>query len=372
VIAEYSVYLSQFIHIAQSNAFTPAIPIKNILIQVAALVVLLLLSGLCSASETALTAMDNLKLRSLIQERGDRRQTGIYSLVLESRTRFITTLLVANNLVNIAATVLTTNLFVGLFGEAGLGIATGVMTVLVLIFGEITPKSIAVNNVLALFKLVVRPIYWLSMVMSPMLVLFEGIAQWTIRLFNVRGMPRGESMKDLQLMIEVLGRKGQLDWDKRQILSKTLALDRLSARDVVKSRIDMQTINHDASLEDVITLCLNTGFSRIPVQGDSKDEIVGIITLKMALQHQKTHGNITANEVMVAPVYVPETKRLADLLREMINQRVHLAIVADEYGGTVGLVTLEDIIEELVGEIYDESDPYNRERVVLEAQTQLG
>ncbi|AFY69502.1 protein of unknown function DUF21 [Thalassoporum mexicanum PCC 7367] len=363
MIAEYSVHLSQFIRIAQSTAAQPTV--ENTLIQVAALVVLLFLSGLSSASETALTAMDNLKLRSLIQEQSNRRGTNIYSLVLENRTRFITTLLVANNLVNIGATVLTTSLFFGWFGEAGLGIATAVMTVLVLTFGEITPKSIAVNNVLPMFKLIVRPIYWLSVLMSPILVLFEGIAQWTIRLFNVGGMPRGESTKDLQLMIEVLGRKGQLDWDKRQILSKTLALDRLSARDVVKSRIDMQTINHDATLEDVITLCLNTGFSRVPVQGESKDQIVGIITLKMALQHQKTDGDgVVANEIMVAPVYVPETKRLADLLREMINQRVHLAIVVDEYGGTVGLVTLEDIIEELVGEIYDESDSYSRERVV--------
>jgi CBS domain containing-hemolysin-like protein len=125
----------------------------------------------------------------------------------------------------------------------------------------------------------------------------------------------------------------------------------------------MQTIAHDGKLEDVISLCLDTGFSRIPVQEDSKDQIVGIITLKMALQHLKIHGNVMVREAMVAPVYIPETKRVADLLKEMLKQQLHLAIVVDEYGGTVGLVTLEDVLEELVGEIYDESDAPRKLRI---------
>ncbi|AFY73388.1 CBS domain-containing protein [Synechococcus sp. PCC 7502] len=324
------------------------------------LIILLGASALCSASETAITSLDNFKLRSLIQERGDKG--GIFMMVIENRSRFITTLLISNNIVNIGATVLTTNVFLAWLGESGLGIATVVMTILVLVFGEITPKLIAVNNAFPIFKLVVKPIYGLSILMTPALVFFDSISQWAIKVLRVNSQNRGESMQDLQLLIEVLSRKGQLDSDKGQILNKALALDRLSVRSVVKSRLDMQTIAHNASLEDVISLCLNTGFSRIPVQEDSKDQIVGIITLKMALQHLKTHGNVSVTEAMVAPVYIPETKRVADLLKEMLKQQLHLAIVVDEYGGTVGLVALEDVLEELVGEIYDESDAVRKIR----------
>jgi CBS domain containing-hemolysin-like protein len=172
---------------------------------------------------------------------------------------------------------------------------------------------------------------------------------------------QGESVQDLQLLIEILGGKGHLDLDKHQLLNKALMLDKLSAREVVKPRIDMRTISREATLQELIDLCLETGYSRIPVQEESKDEIVGIVYLKRALQQlnllkQEGRANGSVTEAMDPPVYVPDTKRVADLLKEMLQSRIHIAIVVDEYGGTVGLVTLEDILEELVGEIYDESD----------------
>ena len=163
-------------------------------------------------------------------------------------------------------------------------------------------------------------------------------------------------------MIEVLGGKGKLDWQKHRLLHKALMLDRLSAREVVKPRFEMQTISRDASLQDLVSLCLETGYSRIPVQEETKDRIVGIVHLKRALQqlqglHPEDRDGGRVTDVMDAPAYVPETKRVAGLLKDMLQQRMHMAIVVDEYGGTVGLLTLEDILEELVGEIYDESDP---------------
>lgn len=324
------------------------------------LLVLLIASGFASASETAITALDNLKLRSIIQERGDRG--GIYSLVLERRGRFITTLLILNNIVNTGTAVFASSLCVALFGQGGLvlAIATAVTTVIILIFGEITPKTLAVANSFSLFRVVVRPIYFLSLVMQPLLVVFEWIAESMMRLLGVGKSVSGESVQDLRLLIEVLNSKGHIDLERGQLLNQVLVLDRLCAGDVVRPRIDMQTITFNSYLEDVVDLCLATGFSRIPVQEDSKDTIVGIVTLKMALQVLKTRGNIPVSEVMVTPVFIPETKRLADLLREMLQQRLHLVIVVDEYGGTVGLITLEDVLEELVGEIYDESDNVRR------------
>lgn len=328
-------------------------------IDMAVLALMLLLSAFFSGSETAITALDNFKLKALIQAQGDPQR--LFRLVLEKRGRFIITLLVGNNLVNNFSAILTSNLFSLWLGNAGVGIATAVVTFLVLIFGEITPKSLAINNVMPVFKVVVRPIFWLSIVLSPIIYVLENIVQRVMRLFQGSSVPPRESLQDLQLMIEILGGQGQLDLHRHHILKKALMLDRLSARDLVKPRIEMRTISHEASLEDLVELCLQTGYSRIPVQEESKDQIVGVVHIKQALQHMATRqkegkGSGRVTEAMEPPVYVPETKRVADLLKEMLQQRLHIAIVVDEYGGTVGLLTLEDILEELVGEIYDESD----------------
>lgn len=333
----------------------------NIWIDAVVLVFMLALSGFFSGSETAMTALDNLKLRVLIREQGD--PTGMYTLVLERRARFITTLLVGNNLVNNFSAILTSNLFAIWLGNAGIGIATAVVTFLLLIFGEITPKSLAISNTLAYFKVIVRPIYWLSIILAPVIYAFETIAQQVIRLFSGSSTQPSLSVQELRLMIEILGGRGQLDWQKHQLLNKTLMMDYLMAREVVKPRIEMRTISRQATIQEVIDLCLETGYSRIPVQEESKDEIVGVVHLKRALQLLRSNDRDTAQsvtEAMSPPVYVPETKRVGDLLKEMLQQRIHMTIVVDEYGGTVGLVTLEDILEELVGEIYDESDFPNR------------
>ncbi|MBC6471563.1 MAG: HlyC/CorC family transporter [Hormoscilla sp. GM102CHS1] len=333
----------------------------NVWLDIAVLAVMMLLSGFFSGSETAITALDPLKLKALIKDQGD--PSGIFRIVLQQRTRFITTLLVGNNLINNFSAILTSNLFAIWLGNASIGVATAVATFLVLIFGEITPKSLAINNVLSYFKLAVRPIYWLSRFLSffGIINFLETIAQFAIRLFQTGVVQEGESLKDLQLMIEILGGKGKLDLYRHRLLNKALMLDRLSAREVVKSRIDMRTISVEATLPELLNLCLETGYSRIPVQEESKDKIVGVVHLKRALQQQhalQAEGRSPGlvSEVMDPPVYVPETKRVANLLKEMLQQRLHLAIVVDEYGGTVGLVALEDLLEELVGEIYDESD----------------
>ncbi len=326
----------------------------DVRLDVIVLVILFLMSAFFAGSETAITSMDNLKLRGLMQEQGD--VDGLFRLVLEKRARFITTLLVGNNLVNNFAAILTSNLFVIWFGGAGLGIATAVVTFLLLVFGEITPKSLAISNASVMFQWVVRPIYWLSVLLLPVIRLFEGIAQIAIRLLSSNTAQQRESVSDLQLLIDVLGGRGQLDLQQRQLLNKALELDGLRVREVVKPRVDMRTISHEAMLQDVVDLCLESGYSRIPVQEDSKDAIVGITHLKQALQALKMYGNQPVTTAMDAPFYIPETKWVAALLKEMLQQQLHLAIVVDEYGGTVGLVTLEDILEELVGEIYDESD----------------
>ncbi|WP_159790643.1 hemolysin family protein [Sodalinema gerasimenkoae] len=332
-------------------------------LDIAVLGLTLLLSGFFSGSETALTALTDFQIRSLIQE--PNRPRFVLNSLLENKPRFIITILVGNTLVNNLSAILTSNLFSIWLGNRGIGVATAVITFLVLTFGEIIPKSVAINYVLPIFLVTVRPIYWLSQVLSlfRIIQLFEAITQFALKRFTSKSSQEGESLRDLHLMIEVLGGKGKLDFHKHRLLNKALMLDSLSAKDVLKSRIEMRTIAYDATLQELVDLCLETGYSRIPVQEESKDCILGIVHLKRALQHLQSHpqgGGDRVTTIMDSPVYIPETKRVADLLKEMLQQRLHLAIVVDEYGGTVGLVSLEDILEELVGEIYDESDFLSR------------
>jgi putative hemolysin len=257
----------------------------NVWIDLGVLILMLAMSAFFSGSETAITALDNLKLRSLIKEQGDPKR--IFTLVLHKRSRFITTLLIGNNLINNFSAILTSNLFAIWLGPAGLGVATATITFLLLIFGEITPKSMAINNVIPYFKLAVPPIYGLSRILSALGIvqLLETVTQGIINLIQSNTVQQGESVKDLQLMIELLGGRGQLDLYKHRLLNKALMLDSLSAREVVKPRIEMRTISHEATVQDLVNLCLSTGYSRIPVQEESKDRIVGMVHLKRALPY---------------------------------------------------------------------------------------
>jgi putative hemolysin len=319
------------------------------------LAVLLLVSAFCSGAETAITAMDNLRLESLIEDKGDPQ--GFYRLVQQQRSQLITSLLLVNNLVNVGIAALATTISIELLGSplGGL-VATLPTTILVLLIGEVAPKSLAVSHPLAVFRWVVRPVYALAVLLRPLTHAFEWLVGRLFHLLELSPLTSTTSLKDLELLIDVLGQRGLLDWQKRRLFRGALALDGLRARDVAKPRVKMETISHDKTLQDVVKLCLETGYSRIPVQGESKDEIVGVIHLKQALRHLEQEGDVEVTKAMSPPFFVPETKRVSLLLKEMLRSRQHLGIVVDEFGGTSGLITLEDILEELVGEIYDESD----------------
>jgi CBS domain containing-hemolysin-like protein len=299
--------------------------------------------------------MDNLRLESLIEDKGDPQ--GFYRLVQQQRSQLITSLLLVNNLVNVGIAALATTISIELLGSplGGL-VATLPTTILVLLIGEVAPKSLAVSHPLAVFRWVVRPVYALAVLLRPLTHAFEWLVGRLFHLLELSPLTSTTSLKDLELLIDVLGQRGLLDWQKRRLFRGALALDGLRARDVAKPRVKMETISHDKTLQDVVKLCLETGYSRIPVQGESKDEIVGVIHLKQALRHLEQEGNVEVTKAMSPPFFVPETKRVSLLLKEMLRSRQHLGIVVDEFGGTSGLITLEDILEELVGEIYDESD----------------
>jgi len=332
--------------------------------QVALLVVLLLLSGLMSGSETALTALGEWKLRQMREEGGD--PAGLFALLERSPTRFITTLLIGNNLVNIAATALVTQMSIQLsrqvgFSEAAaVGYATGLMTLLVLIFGEITPKSIAVHHTVGFARLAIRPVYLLSVVLYPVGRAFAWFTTVVLRAFRL------ESANDpliteneLRLMLRSAEESGVIEASEQEMIRGVIDLEETVVREVMTPRVDVVAISEEASLHDMLLATTQHGYSRLPVYRESIDDVRGIVYAKDLLNYVGRSDDLDAIRVadlMHPPQYVPETTSVLDLMRDMRLRKNHLAVVVDEFGGTAGLVTLEDIIEEITGEIYDETD----------------
>ncbi len=332
--------------------------------QVALLVVLLILSGLMSGSETALTALGEWKIRQMREEGLD--PTGVFGLLERQPTRFITTLLIGNNLVNIAATALVTQMSIQLSRDLGfaeslaVGYATGIMTLLVLIFGEITPKSIAVHNAVGFSRLVIRPVYVLSVVLFPIGRFFTWIT--TLLLRTVRLEPASSPLiteNELRLMLRSAEESGVIEAQEQQMIKGIIDLEETVVREVMTPRVDVIAVPSDATLEEMLALVTEHGFSRLPVFEESIDDVRGIAYARDLLPYLGKPDALATTRVadlMGAAQYVPETLSVLNLLRDMRLRKLHLAVVVDEFGGTAGLITLEDIIEEITGEIYDETD----------------
>jgi putative hemolysin len=332
--------------------------------QVALLAVLLLMSGLMSGSETALTALGEWKLRQLREEGGD--PSGMFALLERNPTRFITTLLIGNNLVNIAATALVTQMSIALsrqyaFTEAtAVGAATAIMTVLILVFGEITPKSIAVHHPVRFAQWVIRPVYLLSVVMYPV---GRGFAYFTTRILRLLRLEPGNdpliTENELRLMLRSAEESGVIESTEQEMIRGVIDLEETVVREVMTPRVDVVAIAEDATLRDLLQATSEHGYSRLPVYRESIDDVCGIVyarDLLKVLSDEAVLDETRVRDLMHPPQYVPETTSVLDLMRDMRLRKNHLAVVVDEFGGMAGLVTLEDIIEEITGEIYDETD----------------
>jgi CBS domain containing-hemolysin-like protein len=332
--------------------------------QFALLAVLLLLSGLMSGSETALTAIGDWKVRQLREEGND--PGGHFALLAENPTRFITTLLIGNNLVNIAATALVTQMSIQLsrqyaFSEAAaVGYATGLMTVLVLIVGEITPKSIAVHHPVAFARAVIRPVFALSVVLYPVGRAFAWLTGMVLRLLRLEPVDNPLMTEhELRLMLRSAEESGVIESTEQEMIRGVIDLEETVVREVMTPRVDVIAIAEGASLRELLTAVTEHGYSRLPVYRESIDDVRGIAYARDLLPYLGSDVDLDrarVGELLRPAQYVPETTSVLDLMRDMRVRKNHLAVVVDEFGGTAGVVTLEDIIEEITGEIYDETD----------------
>ncbi|WP_457556067.1 hemolysin family protein [Candidatus Pyrohabitans sp.] len=326
-------------------------------LEIASLALLFLLSAFFSGSETAYLAVSRAKVKKLAKEGDPRAETLLY--LVEHPNRVLVTILVGNNLVNITAASLATSLAINAFGSKGVGIATGVVTLIVLLFGEITPKSFAATNAERVALLIARPIYFLMKLLSPLVLLLSKFAKLLVKSFGgeVRLGPF-ITEEELKMLVEVGEELGAIEKEEKEMISGIFEFGETDVREVMVPRIDMKCIPANESIESARRLILETGHSRIPVYEGSIDNIIGVLYAKDLLKYLNAESKKpeSLREIVRPAYFVPETKKLDDLLREFQQNRIHMAIVVDEYGGTAGMVTLEDILEEIVGEIKDEYD----------------
>lgn len=346
--------------IAQTPSARAGISVSQIVL----LAVLMVLSGLMSGSETALTALGEWKIRQLREDGQD--PTGAFALLERQPTRFITTLLIGNNLVNIAAASLITQIALqtaqsyGFRESLAVGYATGITTLLVLVFGEITPKSIAVHHAVGFSRAVIRPVYVMSIVLYPIGLAFAWITGSVLRLFRLE--PSGNPLlteNELRLMLRSAEESGVIEAQEQEMIKGIIDLEETVVREVMTPRVDVIAVHEGATMMELLHLTTEHGYSRLPVYGESIDNVRGIVyarDLLPYLERPEALGRTRVADLMTSPQYVPETLSILDLLRDMRIRKNHMAVVVDEFGGTAGVVTLEDIIEEITGEIYDETD----------------
>lgn len=318
---------------------------------------LLIFSALFSSTETAITAVGKGKLMALEERHPSRRRA--LSWLSGDPQRALTVTLVANNLVNIAASAVATSLALDLVGENGVFLAVAIMTLLIVIFGEILPKSIAIlhsENIL----LVVLPILrFLSAVFGPLLWATIAVVRGLGKLIRVDISPQHAfvTREEIEQMVTIGEASGVLEEEERKMIHGVISFEETRAYEIMVPRTDMVALQQEVTVEDAVQVFMTHGHSRVPVFTESLDRIVGILYVKDVISRM-VEGNMadSIESVMRPALFVPETMRIADLFTLMKNKRVHMAIVVDEYGGTAGIVTLEDLLEEIVGEIQDEYD----------------
>ena len=323
------------------------------------LIALIALSAYFSATETAFSSLNRIRLKSLAN--GGNRRAQLAFALSENYDELLSTILVGNNLVNIASTTIATLLFVQALGDgAGPTVSTVVMTVVVLIFGEVGPKSMAKEHAETFAMFSAPFLRALVVVLKPVNFLFAQLKKGLRRL--VRSSPK-QSVTDSELLtlVEEAEQEGGIDKSEGAMLRNVIEFDDIQAIEIMTPRVDVEALPRDAGREDIAALFRETGYSRLPVYEETIDSIVGVI-------HEKDFFSAVngqeLEDILQPAEFIPPSMKISDLLRHLQQKKQHMAVIVDEFGGTEGIVTLEDVIEELVGEIWDEHDEVAQEGVL--------
>ena len=331
------------------------------------LVILIALSAFFSASETAYTTVNKIRLQNYVDAGSKKAKTAL--CIAENYDRTLTTILIGNNIVNIGASSIATLLFVKLFGPSGAAISTAVMTILILIFGEVLPKSFAKESSEKFALAFSRPLRILMTLFWPVVFLFIQLKKVAKHISPIKEEETPTvTEQELKFIVESIEDEGVLEKQESELVQHALEFDEKTVQEVLTPRVDMTTLDIEDDLQTNIGLVLTERFSRIPVCRGTSDRIIGILHTKDLLE-ALVRGDAIDLASMVQPAFfVYKTKKLSSLLADFKRNKTHVAIVTDDYGGTVGMVTMEDLLEELVGDIWDEDEEIIRDFVRIDSQ----
>lgn len=322
-------------------------------IQFVILVGLIFASALFSGIETALMSINNVKVNSLLKQGKGGAET--LHRIKQNPHKLIITILIGNNLVNIGAASFATVVFTDLFGSSGVGIATGVMTFLILIFGEITPKTFATQNAERISLIVARPIELLSKLLSPLVKILEIISRFMSRLLGSKEESE-LSEEELKAIVTMGAEEGILNKEAAKMMHNVLEFKGTKVTEVMTPKVNMDMIEGEKKLEEVIDFVVKSPFSRYPAYGKNSDKVEGILDVDDILRCAKNKKLDTKVKNILKPAFfVPTSKEIDDLLSEFESKKIPMAIVVDEYGNVEGMVTVDDVLEEIVGDIFDKS-----------------
>lgn len=315
-----------------------------------------MLSAFFSSAETAYSSVNKIRLKHFADEGrpGSKRALQI----AEQFDKTLSTILVGgNNIVNIAAASIAATLAVDVFGGSlALVGSTVVMTILILIFGEILPKSLAKEHAESYSLLIANILYILIQTLTPVNFLFLQLKTAVSKLFIKRNQMPSVTEEEIKVMLDISEEEGVIDKEERELIYRSMEFDDTVAEEVLTPRIDVVAIEINQSIEEIKDIFFEERFSRIPVYEESVDNIIGILSEKEFLTHIVKYGKVNIRELIREPLFVVESMKISTLLPQLQKEKVHMAIVLDEFGGTAGLITLEDVLEEIVGEIWDEQD----------------
>ena len=323
-------------------------------VQLGMIILLILLSAFFSSAETALTTVNKIKTKSLADSGDKRAQTLL--IVTSDPGKMLGAILIGNNLVNITASSLTTSLMMSLFGSVGISIGTGLLTLLILIFGEISPKTLATVHADKLALSYAGIILLIMRILTPVIFLTNQLSGLVLKLLKVDPNDHRDVMteNELRTYVDVSHEDGVIEQEEKQMIYNVFDFGDTQAKDIMVPRVDMASVEVNASYQEVLNLFKTEKFTRLPVYEDSVDNVIGVLNIKDLLFH--TGEVFSIRSLMREPYFTYEYKKTSELMEEMRQASINFTIVLDEYGATAGLITLEDLLEEIVGEIRDEYD----------------
>lgn len=323
--------------------------------QLAVLVILLFLSAFFSSAETSLTTFNRIRMRTLADE-GSKRAARVLK-VTEDSGKMLSAILIGNNIVNLSASSIATTLALRIFGSMGAGIATGILTVLILIFGEISPKTLATLHAEKLAIAYAGIIQSLMTVLTPVIFIINKMSNLFLLLLRVDPNKNKDTLteEELKTIVDVSHESGIIETEEREMIHNVFDFSDAVAKEIMTPRIDMTFIKSDSTYREILEIYRENHYTRIPVYKDTTDNVIGILNMKDLLLYEDVSHFSVAN-ILRDPFFTYEKKNTAELFLEMQTKSINLAVVLDEYGITAGMVTMEDLLEEIVGEIHDEYD----------------